>query len=148
MKDNDRERALAGHIGRGFFLSFLVHSSLIFPFIALAIVFARREAAEADLDVRFEDVNPAELPENLPPLSPEDVNAPEPLPRKPSKVAQREAKDIQAQPDKLEPAPEPQPQQPPPPKPQDKSHQKMVDLDMGQEVEPPPDAKYLAQKNN
>ena len=24
----------------------------------------------------------------------------------------------------------------------------MVDLDMGQEVEPPPDAKYLAQKNN
>ena len=98
MKDNDRERVLAGHLGRGFFLSLLFHSSLIFPFIALAIVFARREAAEADLDVHFEDVNQAELPDNLPPLTPDDVTAPEPLPKKPpTKLAQREAKDIQAQ---------------------------------------------------
>src|SRR5256885_5006124 len=105
MKDNDRERVLAGHLGRGFFLSLLVHSSLLFPFIALAIVFARREAAEADLDVHFEDVNAAELPDDLPPLSPEDVTAPEPLPTKakPAKLAQREAKDILAQPEKLEP---------------------------------------------
>jgi TonB family protein len=147
MKDNDRERALAGHLGRGFFLSFFVHSSLVFPFIALAIMMAKKEAAEADLDVRFEDVSPAELPEDLPPLTPEDFTVPEPLPKKPPKLAQKDAKDLQAKPEKMEPAPEQQPQQPPPPKP-DKAHQKMVDLDMGQEVEPPPDAKYLAQKNN
>ena len=34
------------------------------------------------------------------------------------------------------------------PKPVDRSHQKMVDLDNDKQVEPPPDAKYLAQKNN
>jgi TonB family protein len=148
MKDNDRERMLAGHLGRGFFLSFLVHSSLIFPFIALAIVFARREAAEADLDVRFEDVSPAELPDDLPPLTPEDVNAPEPLPKKPPpKLAQRQAKDLEAKPEKQEPA-EKQEALPTPPKPEQPNHQKMVDLDNNQEVEPPPDAKYLAQKNN
>ena len=34
------------------------------------------------------------------------------------------------------------------PKPVDRSHQKMVDLDNDKQVEPPPDAKFLAQKNN
>ena len=33
-------------------------------------------------------------------------------------------------------------------KPERKAHEKMVDLDNDKEVEPPPDAKYLAQKNN
>jgi hypothetical protein len=148
MKDNDRERHLGGHLGRGFFLSFLVHASFIFPFIALAIVFARREAAEADLDVRFEDVTPAELPDDLPPLQ-QDMDTPEPLPVKqpPPKMAQREAKDLEAKPEKQEPVP-PDQELPAPPKPEKKEHEKMVDLDMGQEVEPPPDAKYLAQKNN
>ena len=148
MRDNDRERVLAGHLGRGFILSFLFHSSLIFPFIALAIVFARREAAEADLDVRFEDVSAAELPDDLPPLTPEDVTAPElPTKPKPPKLAERLAKEIEAKPEK-QPVPDRPLDQPPPPKPKDPNHQKMVDLDMGQEVEPPPDAKYLAQKNN
>jgi hypothetical protein len=149
MKDNDRERYLDGHLGRGFFLSFLVHASFIFPFIALAIVFAKREAAEADLDVRFEDVSEAELPADLPPLRPDEQTLPEPPPRKqkPQTIAHREAK-LEATPEKLEAAPEKEPQAPPPPKPEKKDHQKMVDLDMGQEVEPAPDAKYLAQKNN
>src|SRR6185436_5635429 len=148
MRDNDRERVLAGHLGRGFILSFLFHSSLIFPFIALAIVFARREAAEADLDVRFEDVSAAELRDDLPPLTPEDVTAPElPTKPKPPKLAERLAKEIEAKPEK-QPVPDRPLDQPPPPKPKDPNHQKMVDLDMGQEVEPPPDAKYLAQKNN
>jgi TonB family protein len=148
MKDNDRERYLSGHIGRGFFLSFLIHASFVFPFIALAIVFAKREAAEADLDVRFEDVSESELPADLPPLQP-DVSAPEPLPKKPTpqELARRETK-LEAQPEKLEPVPPKDEATPPAPKPPDKEHQKMVDLDMGQEVEPPPDAKYLAQKNN
>src|SRR3989442_12479900 len=106
MKDNDRERHLAGHLGRGFFLSFVIHSSFIFPFIALAIVFARREAAEADLDVRFEDVSAAELPEDLPPLEPEPVEPPPPRPAKPAKLTPKLAKAIEAQPEKLEPVPE------------------------------------------
>ncbi|MBC8131769.1 MAG: TonB family protein, partial [Deltaproteobacteria bacterium] len=52
-------------------------------------------------------------------------------------------------------APEvPTPSTPPPPPvpvqqpPQPKLHQKIVDLDNDKEVEPPPDAEYLAQKNN
>jgi TonB family protein len=57
------------------------------------------------------------------------------------------AKEIEAKPEK-QPVPDRPLDQPPPPKPKDPNHQKMVDLDMGQEVEPPPDAKYLAQKNN
>jgi hypothetical protein len=143
MKDNDRERVLAGHLGRGFTLSFLVHLSFLFPVIVMAIMFHE----EPDLDVRFEDVSAEELPANLPPLSPEDSTEPEPLPQKP-KLTQREATEIEAQPEKLEPVPAPQDVPPPPqPKP-DKQNKKMVDLDMGQEVEPPPDAKYLAQKNN
>ena len=146
MKDNDRERVLAGHLGRGFTWSFLVHFSLVFPVIVMAIMLGKTE--EPDLEMRFEDVTAAELPDNLPPL--DDVTAPEPLPRKPlpPKLVQRQATDIQAQPEKVEAPPEKEQAVPPPPQPRDKEHQKMVDLDMGQEVEPPPDAKYLAQKNN
>src|SRR6185369_15457691 len=126
MRDNDRERVLAGHLGRGFILSFLFHSSLIFPFHRLAIVFARREAAEADLDVHFEDVSAAELPDDLPPLTPEDVTAPElPTRPKPPKLAERMAKEIEAKPEKLQPVPDRPLDQPPPPKPKDPSHQKM-----------------------
>src|SRR5204863_137108 len=85
----------------------------------------------------------AELPDNLPPL--DDVTAPEPLPRKPlpPRLVQRPATEIQAQPEKLEAPPEKEQAVAPPPKPRDKEHQKMVDLDMGQEVEPPPDAPSL-----
>ena len=44
------------------------------------------------------------------------------------------------------PLPPPPPSPPPPPPP--KAHEKVVDLDNEKEVEPPPDAKFLAQKNN
>ena len=37
---------------------------------------------------------------------------------------------------------------PPMPKPEPRAHEKMVDLDNDKDIEPPPDAKYLAQKNN
>ncbi|MES1208380.1 MAG: TonB C-terminal domain-containing protein, partial [Pseudomonadota bacterium] len=39
-------------------------------------------------------------------------------------------------------------QPPPPPPPERKAHEKMVDLDNDKDVPPPPDAKFLAQKNN
>src|SRR5204862_2977149 len=104
MRDNDRERVLAGHLGRGFTWAFLVHFSLIFPVIVMAIMLGKTE--EPDLEMRFEDVTAAELPDNLPPL--DDVTAPEPLPRKPlpPRLVQRPATDIQAQPEKLEAPPE------------------------------------------
>ena len=40
------------------------------------------------------------------------------------------------------------PPMPPPPPPERKGHEKMVDLDNDKDVPPPPDAKFLAQKNN
>jgi TonB family protein len=148
MQDNDRERYLAGHLGRGFFLSFLIHASFVFPIIALAIMFAK-DQVETDLEMSFEEVNPAELPDNLPSIDPD---APEPLPQKPQPpktIASRETPEIQpTPPEKLEKEQEKEKEQlAPAPKPE-KARQKMVDLDMNQEVDPPPDAKYLAQKNN
>jgi TonB family protein len=142
--NEERQEKLRGHIGRGMLLSFLIHGSFIFPFIALTIVFARREAENRDLDVSFEEVSPAELPADLPPLEPEVPNTPMPKPA--PKVAEVKP-EVPTPPEKQQPE---QPvEQPPPPKPQpEKAHQKMVDLDNNQEVEPPPDAKYLAQKNN
>ena len=40
------------------------------------------------------------------------------------------------------------PPMPPPPPPEHKGHEKIVDLDNDKDQPPPPDAKYLAQKNN
>ena len=37
---------------------------------------------------------------------------------------------------------------PPPPPPEHKGHENIVDLDNDKDIPPPPDAKYLAQKNN
>jgi outer membrane biosynthesis protein TonB len=143
--NEERQEQLRGHIGRGMLLSFFIHGSFIFPFIALAIVFARREAENRDLDVSFEQVSPAELPDNLPPLEPEPTPQ-APAPKTKQQLAQLPP-DVPVPPEKEQP-PE-KVEQPPPPKPQqEKQHEKMVDLDNNQEVEPPPDAKYLAQKNN
>src|SRR3954454_4158211 len=134
MEDNDRKRLLGGHIGRGALLSFLIHGSFLLPFLAMVVIFGRRQAADHDLDVRFEEVNPAELPDDLRPFEPQ---APEP------RVAEKNPE---------QPTPEKPPQQAEVPVPQqpkvDKGHEKLVDLDMGRDVKPPPDAKYLAQKNN
>src|SRR3954453_12454434 len=69
--DNDRQQLLRGHIGRGAVLSFLIHASFVLPFVVLAIIFGNREAADRDLDVHFEDVSAAELPDNLPPIEAE-----------------------------------------------------------------------------
>jgi TonB family protein len=135
--DSERQRQMRGHIGRGALLSFLVHASFVLPLIAFAIVFAKK-ADDEDLDVRFEEVSADELPANLPPI--EDDTLPEPPKKTQPKLAE---KTPEVRPEK---APD---KEPPPPKPvPEKAHAKMVDLDMGKDVEPPPDAKYLAQKNN
>jgi TonB family protein len=88
--------------------------------------------------------------------------APKPKPeeRKRRPLAQEEQKkekekEKKKEPDKQKPEPEvvappmpPMPPPPPPPPPERKAHEKLVDLDNDKQVEPPPDAKYLAQKNN
>src|SRR5262245_51163803 len=134
--DEERQRRLRGFIGRGAFLSLLIHGSLVVPFIALAIVFARREAENRDLDVRFEEVSEAELPSDLPEL-------PETEPRQAHEarptVATREPEIRVPPPEELPPLPEQKEQakpEPPKPVPEKKAHEKMVDLDMGKEVEP------------
>jgi TonB family protein len=145
MRDNDRDRHLSGHLGRGFILSFFAHASFVFPLIAMAILFGKREAND-DLEMSFEEVSPAELPDNLPPIEPEPTP---PEPRRPQKAVVQSERKLEPTPaDKLEPTP-PEAEQPRPlPRKEKLSHEKMVDLDMGQEAAPPPDAKFLAQKNN
>jgi TonB family protein len=137
--DNDRQRLLRGHIGRGALLSFLIHGSFVLPFVVLAVIFAKQEAADRDLDVHFEDVSAAELPDNLPPIEAEP-----PTPQEKEKVAAEKPPEPEA-PEK--PVEEKKVEVPLQPK-RDKAHEKMVDLDMGHDATPPPDAKYLAQKNN
>jgi TonB family protein len=138
--NEERRQLLRGHLGRGMFLSFLAHASVIFPFVVVAIIFARREADNRDIEMRFEDVSAAELPDNLPEL---DTTEP------PDRLAQRDDLDVvEPPPDQLPPPPEEQKETPPPVPVREKQNKKMVDLDMGKDVPPPPNAKYLAQKNN
>src|SRR3954454_15613950 len=90
MSLSERQQKLRGHLGRGIFLSFSIHASIVFPFMVLAVLFARREAEQRDLEVNFEEVSPAELPNDLPPLD----NQPEVPPLRPEKpqpkaIAQR-----------------------------------------------------------
>jgi len=151
-----------GYLSSGALLSLLLHVNLLTP-IGLAVwIFAgRQEAAREaqraqEVDVEFRDVTAAELPKDLPPLEPappDELKPPKPPPprvdaRKPEqKLAEKKAQDKIAE--KPLPKPEPETAEPPPPKPeQRKTHQKIVDLDNEKEVEPPPDAQYLAQKNN
>src|SRR4051794_33329517 len=144
MPLSERQQKLRGHLGRGIFLSFTIHGSIFFPFIVLTVLLARREAEQRDLDVHFEEVSAEELPNDLPPLDnePSEV-APRPVKPQP-KVAQRTPTTSPEKP----PSPEQMKEEALPPAPKEKLHEKLVDLDMGQEAEPPPDAKYLAQKNN
>ena len=151
-----------GYLSRGALLSLLLHVHLLTP-IGLAVwIFAgRQEAAREaqraqEVDVEFRDVTAAELPKDLPPIEPAPPDQLEP-PKPPTpraearkleqKLAERKADDKAAE--KQLPKPEPEAAEPPPPKPEErKAHEKMVDLDNDKEVEPPPDAQYLAQKNN
>lgn len=142
--DDERAARLGGHLGRGVLLSFLLHGSILCPVLVLAIVLGKRQAALRDdeIEVRFEPTSTAELPDDAPALErPPPARKPNPAQR-PPELARIEER---------EPEPElPPPEEIPPrarPKPEERS-QKMVDLDLGQEVEPPADAQYLAQKHN
>lgn len=120
---------------------------------------AREEAQKPDeVDVAFESVTPEELPADLPALDdapPPDQRAPEP-PKPKKKLADVKAPEKMAEvkppPPEPEvvvpPEPERKPEPSPPPPPPEKKREKVVNLDNEKDVDPPPDAKYLAQKNN
>jgi TonB family protein len=155
-----RNKGLAGHLGRGLLASLLLHGQVILPLVILALVYGRRESNEVDLS--FESVKENELPPGLPTV--DEPVPPEKQPREKAahKLAQSEKKpepEIEAPPpEKMPPIPK-LPEKPlaqlPPPKPEeppqlppDRLHQKIVELDMGKDVEAPDNAKYLADKNN
>ncbi len=139
----DLEDRLRGHIGRGFLTSFFVHFGIGVPFFCIAVILARRDAENRDVEMRFEEVSESELPADLPPITEEDSDVPIPM-----RLAQAQKEQAeQAAPEELVAPPSPEEDRKLQPAPE-KLHQKIVDLDMGKDVDPPPDAKYLAQKNN
>lgn len=157
-----------GYLRRGSLLSLLLHAQLLVPLAIAAFIYGGREEAQRaeEVDVGFEAVADDQLPKDLPPLEPPKADdALERLPPdakkpRPEKLDKKKKKpDPLAEktraPDKKKPEPEivvpplpPMPESPPPPPPERKDHEKMVDLDNDKDVPPPPDAKFLAQKNN
>jgi len=153
-----------GFLSRGALLSLLLHVHLLTPIGVAAWIYgsrqeAAREAQRAqEVDVEFKDVTAAELPKDLPSIEPLPDQLEPPKPLKPRDRRKAEKKDAPKTPEQKvadkdeKPKPKPDevvvPPMPPMPKPEPKAHQKMVDLDNEKDVQPPPDAKYLAQKNN
>ena len=155
-------RRVRGRIGRGLLLSILLHAQLLVPLAAWVFWWDKPEDNEVGLS--FESIKDDELPSNLPaieePVEPQMTSKPATKPA--TKLPDRADKPPVAIPPKPEalaerlPAREPPPPEPVAPKPAEKTPvqpeampgQKIVDLDMGKEVEAPKDAKYLAQRNN
>jgi TonB family protein len=145
-------------IGRGFLLSALIHWAVLFPLLAAAFILGGREAAmrAEEIDMRFEQVNPEDLPADLPPIETAPKTPEEKKKKKKEALALRAEKPVKPEPEPEVRAPKPEElpppekqEEPPPPQPKpERAHEKMVDLDNGKDEEPPPDAKYLAQKNN
>jgi len=156
-----KSRRTRGQLRRGALLSILLHAHLLVPLLVAAWIYGAREEAQRpeEVDVAFEDVKPEELPPDLPPVEPLKPEASKPPPRPKEKTKKeplakkKKEKQAETKPEPevvtppLPPMPPPEPTPPPPP-PERRDHEKMVDLDNDKQVEPPPDAKYLAQKNN
>ncbi|HVT09785.1 MAG TPA: TonB C-terminal domain-containing protein [Polyangia bacterium] len=156
-----------GSLSRGALISLLLHFNVVAPLVIAAWVYGGREEAQKaeEVDVAFQAADQTALPDDLPPIEP-TPERPEPLdqtaqkekdkPKKPAvKPPDQAKKELEKKPpEPLKPEPEvvvpppPAPAQPPPPPPERKAHEKMVDLDNDKDVPPPPDAKFLAQKNN
>jgi hypothetical protein len=163
-----------GHLARGGLAALLLHVHLLVPLLIATFIYASREEsrraeqAAEEVDVAWENVPPEQLPRDLPPLD----DTPLPLNKAPKRRDRAERRDQDRRVEKKKPdlapkpaekmaeknpaSPEPDVVEPPPPaipEPetpplQPKEHEKMVDLDNDKDVEAPPDAKFLAQKNN
>jgi len=151
--DNLRGKPLLGLL-----LSVVLHTSFIVPLCIFAFILGR--AAETErlaekaldddaVDMDWETVTQDELPTDLPPI--EDKPPPRIAKAKPNleekPLAAPEAEVAEEKPPEEKP-PEEKPPAPPPPPEQQRLHEKLVDLDQNEKVEPSPDAKYLAQANN
>ena len=146
-----------GRIGRGLLFSIFLHAQILVPLVVWVFWWGKPD--DNEVGVSFESIKDDELPPNLPSI--EKPEKPEKT-RQPPKLAEQSEKPPAVQPPKPEAMAEraqqaePPPPEPLAPKPEQKSvarpeemtQQKIVDLDMGKEVEAPQDAKYLAQKNN
>jgi TolA protein len=150
-----RARHLRGRIGRGLLFSIFLHAQVLVPLVIWLFWWGSPE--DNEVQVTFEDVKESELPPDLPSIekpreptakaSPPERPKPDvPAPPKPSVLAEQKPEQPKAE----EPKPEDKPKPDDKPKLEavDLEHQKIVDLDMGKEVEAPKDAKYLAQRNN
>jgi TonB C terminal len=151
-----------GHLSRGALISLLLHVNVVAPVAIAAWVYGSREEAQRneEVDVAFQAVDQTALPPDLPPIEPTPEPAEPPAKEaKKEKVRKPEAKaqpkPEEKKPPEKKPEPEvvvppmpPMPPPPPPPPPERKAHEKMVDLDDGNDKPPPPDAKFLAEKNN
>jgi outer membrane biosynthesis protein TonB len=153
-----------GHLSRGALISLLLHVNLVTPVAIAAWVYGGREEAQRneEVDVAFQAVDQTALPDDLPPIEPTPEPAEPPSketkkekvekPRKPEAKLQPEEKkktepEKKPEPEVVVPPLPPMPPPPPPPPPERKSHEKMVDLDDGNDKQSP-DAKFLAEKNN
>ncbi len=156
----EQEPRARGFLARGLLFSLLAHINVIAPLALVIWVWAAREEARRaeEVDVAFEDASTANLPEDLPPLEPPppdalDTPPPPKLDPRRLKLAQAGAArnkkpDTQPEPEIVVPPLPPVPEVPPPPPEPRTGHQKMVELETNKDVEPPPDAKFLAEKNS
>jgi TonB family protein len=151
-----RER---GRIGRGLLLSIFLHAQVLVPLVVWVFWWGKPEDNEVELS--FEAIKDDELPPNLPaiekPVKPRKATKlaekiempPAAMPSKPKAMAEREPEPEPPPPEPIAPKPAvPKPESKPMALPEEMPQQKIVDLDMGKEVEEPKDAKYLAQRNN
>jgi TonB family protein len=154
-----------GHLGRGTLASLLLHLHLLVPLLIVVFIRAGHEEAERaeEVDIGFEKVEPEQLPADLPPL--DDTPPPAVKDARTPKTSDRRAEEEKKKPPpapapaepekKVAETPPPTPSAPPAPAPpppvvpeKREAHEKIVDLDNDKTVEPPPNAKYLAQKNS
>lgn len=156
---------LRGRIGRGVLLSLFLHGQILVPLVTWLFWWGNFD--DGEVGVTFENVKDDELPPDLPSVDkpPEPAKAraaaakmPKPVadkptePEKPIEPEKPSEQLAERQPDRTPPSEN----KPEPAKPEDKPkaqevellHQKIVDLDMGKDVEAPENAKYLAQRNN
>ena len=154
-----------GNLSRGALISLLLHFNVVAPVVIAAWIYggrargpargggrrrvsggrsdgaAARSAAHRAL-AREAGAGGEKAPAPKPDKKrPELVKVPKPDAQKKPEPAKKE----KPEPEVVAP---PMPPMPPPPPPERKGHEKMVDLDNDKDVPPPPDAKFLAQKNN
>ncbi len=142
-----RNSRTGGHLRRGVLLSLLLHAGVLGPLAIVTFIMATRAAS--DVSITFQDVSSADLPPNLPPVESRKI---EPTAKADAAKKERRKLVAEAEPEPEAPPPELTPPtpatDPAPPPPKDRLHEKIVDLDLEKDVPAPPDAKYLAQKNN